>query len=38
MIIKNLNYSLFPNVIKIKQKFKSYKLKENINLTIAQAI
>jgi hypothetical protein len=38
MIIKNLNYNLFPKVIKIKQKFKSYKLKENINLTIAQAI
>ena len=38
MIIKNLNYNLFPKVIKIKQKFKSYKLKENINLTIVQAI
>jgi len=38
MIIKNLDYNLFPKVIKIKQKFKSYKLKENINLTIAQAI
>jgi len=33
-----LDYNLFPKVIRIKQKFKSHELKENINLTIAQAI
>ena len=33
-----MEYNLFPKVIKIKQKFKSYKLKESINLTIAQGI
>ena len=38
MLIKNLDYNLFPKVIRVKQKFKSYKLKENINLTIAQVI
>ena len=37
VIIKNLNYNLFPKVIRIKQEFDSYKI-ENINLTIAQAI
>ncbi len=35
MIIENLNDSVFPEVIKVKQKFNSYKLKD-INLVITQ--
>ena len=35
MIIENLNDSVFPEVIKVKQKFNSYKLKD-INLAITQ--
>jgi len=35
MIIKDLSNNLFPKVIRIKQKFNSYKVKD-INLAIAQ--
>jgi len=35
MIIENLNGSVFPEVIKVKQKFNSYKL-EDIDLAITQ--
>ena len=37
MIIKNLSNNLFPKVIRIKQKFNSYKI-EDINLAITQEI
>ena len=35
MIIENLDDSLFPKVIRVKQKFSSYKV-EDIGLVIAQ--
>jgi len=37
MIIKKLNYNLFPKVIKVKQKFHSYKVKD-IDLVITKEI